>query len=284
MAQIIDGKAVAQKVRQEVAAGVATFVAKHGRAPSLHVVLAGDDPASAIYVRNKEKAAAEVGMVGQVHRLPATLSQAELEQYVSQLDADPAVDGIIVQLPLPAGLDDKPILKLVRPEKDVDGFHALNVGALWSGLDGLFPCTALGCVRLLDEAGVKLEGARVLVIGRSNLVGKPVAALLLARNATVTVAHSRSANLAGLCAEADVIVAAVGRAKLVRGEWVKPGAALIDVGTNRDENGKQCGDIDFAAASERAGFITPVPGGVGPMTVAMLLQNTLRAASARLGT
>jgi methylenetetrahydrofolate dehydrogenase (NADP+) / methenyltetrahydrofolate cyclohydrolase len=279
---VLDGKAVAQKVRAEVATGVEAFKQRFGRAPSLHVVLVGGDAASAIYVRMKEKAALEVGMEGRVHRLPEGLSQADLERAVSDLDADPNVDGILVQLPLPKGLDEKPILELIRPSKDVDGFHALNIGALWSGLDGLVPCTARGCVRLLDEAGVKLEGARALVIGRSNLVGKPVAALLLARNATVTIAHSRSVNLAELCQAADIIIAAVGRAKLVRGEWVKPGAAVIDVGTNKDENGKQCGDVDFAAVSERAGVITPVPGGVGPMTVAMLLENTLRAATARL--
>jgi methylenetetrahydrofolate dehydrogenase (NADP+) / methenyltetrahydrofolate cyclohydrolase len=283
VARVLDGKAVAKKVRDEVALGVAAFRQKHGRAPSLHVVLAGDDPASALYVRKKEEAAREVGMEGRVHRLPATISQAELERAVINLDADPNVDGILVQLPLPKGLVEKPILELIRPDKDVDGFHAINVGALWSGLDGLVPCTARGCLRLLEEAGVPLEGARAVVIGRSNLVGKPVAALLLARNATVTLAHSRTVNLGALCAEADIIIAAVGKAKLVRAEWVKPGAAVIDVGTNRDENGKQCGDVDFAAVSERAGVITPVPGGVGPMTVALLLENTLRAATARAG-
>jgi methylenetetrahydrofolate dehydrogenase (NADP+) / methenyltetrahydrofolate cyclohydrolase len=281
MATIIDGKAVAQKVRSEVAAGVVQFQKEFGRVPSLHVVLAGEDPASAVYVRNKENAARQVGMDGHVHRLPVSVSQVELEALVRKLDADPLVDGILVQLPLPPGLTDKPILEMIRPEKDVDGFHAVNVGALWSGLDGLVPCTARGCLRLLQEAGVKLQGARALVIGRSNLVGKPVSALLLQQNATVTVAHSRSENLEQLCREADIIIAAVGKAKLVRGSWVKPGAAVIDVGTNRDEQGKQCGDVDFAAVAERAGFITPVPGGVGPMTVALLLENTLTAARAR---
>lgn len=245
------------------------------------MVLAGDDPASAVYVRHKETAAAECGMVGHVHRIPASITQAELEALVSQLNRDPNVDGILVQLPLPKGIDEGPILKLVDASKDVDGFHASNVGALWSNQPGLVPCTPRGCVRLLEEAKVTIAGARALVIGRSNIVGKPVAALLLQRSATVTIAHSMTQDLAARCREADIIVAAVGRAKLIKGDWIKPGAAVLDVGTNRDENGKACGDVDFASAVERAGVITKVPGGVGPMTIAMLMQNTLLAAQAR---
>lgn len=281
MARVIDGKAVAKAVRDEVARGVAEFKQRQGRAPGLHVVLAGDDPASAVYVRHKEKAAAEVGMDGRVHRLPQSVSHDEVLGLVKQLNADPSVDGILVQLPLPPAVRPQAVLEEIDPSKDVDGFHALNVGALWSGLSGLVPCTPRGIVRLLKEAKVELAGARAVVIGRSNLVGKPVAALLLAENATVTLAHSKTNDLAGLCRQADVLIAAVGRAKMVKADWVKPGAAVIDVGTNRDENGKQCGDVDFAAVEPIAGIITPVPGGVGPMTIAMLLENTLAAASAR---
>jgi methylenetetrahydrofolate dehydrogenase (NADP+)/methenyltetrahydrofolate cyclohydrolase len=281
MAMIIDGKAVAQTVRAEVARGVADFRAKHTRAPGLHVILAGDDPASAVYVRNKEKAAEEVGIAGKVHRLPASVSQDTLLGLVRELNADATVDGILVQLPLPSGLDSQVVVQSVDPAKDVDGLHVSSAGALWSGRPGLVPCTPRGCLRLLDHAGVKLEGARAVVVGRSPLVGKPVAALLLDRNATVTLAHSKSRDLRAICREADVIVAAVGRRNLIGGDFVKPGAAIIDVGTNRDDQGKLCGDVDFAAAEKVAGAITPVPGGVGPMTIAMLLENTLIAARAR---
>lgn len=281
MAKLIDGKLIAKAVRDEVAAGVKDFVARHGRRPGLHVVLAGDDAASAVYVRNKEKAAQEVGMAGAVHRLPASVSQTELLELVQRLNADPAVDGILVQLPLPKGVSAEPVLDAVDPAKDVDGFHPVNVGALWTGKAGLVPCTPRGCMRLLREAGAELVGARAVVIGRSNIVGKPMAALLLAEHATVTLAHSRTRDLPGVCLQADVIVAAVGRAKMVKSEWVKPGAIVIDVGMNRDEHGKLCGDVDFAGVEPVAGALTPVPGGVGPMTIAMLLDNTLRAARAR---
>ena len=281
MATLIDGKAVAKTVREEVARGVADFRLKAGRAPGLHVVLAGDDPASAVYVGGKEKAAAEAGMVGRVHRLPASVAEDTLLGLVRELNQDGAVDGILVQLPLPKGIRSALVLETVAAAKDVDGFHALNVGALWSGDASLVPCTPRGCIRLLDHAGVALEGARAVVVGRSNIVGKPVAALLLGRHATVTIAHSKSRDLPALCREADVLVAAVGRAKMIGGEWIKPGAAVIDVGMNRDENGKLCGDVDFASAEKVAGAITPVPGGVGPMTIAMLLDNTLTAANAR---
>ncbi|MCC6903121.1 MAG: bifunctional methylenetetrahydrofolate dehydrogenase/methenyltetrahydrofolate cyclohydrolase FolD [Polyangiaceae bacterium] len=278
MAKLIDGKLIAKAVRDEVRVGVEAFLAAHGRRPGLHVVLAGDDPASGVYVRNKEKAAEEVGMAGAVHRLPSTVTEAELLALVQRLNADPAVDGILVQLPLPKGIAAEKVLDAIDPAKDVDGFHPINVGALWTGKPGLVPCTPRGCMRLIAEAGVALAGARAVVIGRSNIVGKPMAALLLAEHSTVTVAHSRTRDLPGVCLQADVIVAAVGRAKMVRAEWVKPGAVVIDVGMNRDEHGKLCGDVDFASVEPVAGAITPVPGGVGPMTIAMLLDNTLAAA------
>jgi methylenetetrahydrofolate dehydrogenase (NADP+)/methenyltetrahydrofolate cyclohydrolase len=281
MATVIDGKAVAKTVREEVARGVAEFIGKAGRAPGLHVVLAGDDPASAVYVGGKEKAAAEAGMVGKVHRLPASVSEDTLLGLVRELNQDGIVDGILVQLPLPKGVRSALVLETVAAAKDVDGFHALNVGALWSGEGKLVPCTPRGCLRLLEHAGVELAGTRAVVVGRSNIVGKPVAALLLGKHATVTIAHSKSRDLPALCREADVLVAAVGRARMITGEWIKPGAAVIDVGMNRDENGKLCGDVDFASAEKVAGAITPVPGGVGPMTIAMLLDNTLTAANAR---
>jgi methylenetetrahydrofolate dehydrogenase (NADP+)/methenyltetrahydrofolate cyclohydrolase len=281
--KIIDGKAIAEKVRAEAAQGALEFAARYGRAPGLHVVLAGEDPASAVYVRNKEKAAKEAHFSGVVHRLPSDVTLEVLLSLVADLNGREDVDGILVQLPLPTGVPSAPVLALVDPAKDVDGFHAVNVGALWSGVDGLVPCTPRGCLRMLDEVGAKLDGARAVVVGRSNIVGKPMAALLLSRNATVTMAHSRTRNLAEVCRDADVLVAAVGRAKMIGRDFVKPGAVVIDVGMNRDENGKLCGDVDFAAVSEVASAATPVPGGVGPMTIAMLLDNTLRAARARKG-
>jgi methylenetetrahydrofolate dehydrogenase (NADP+)/methenyltetrahydrofolate cyclohydrolase len=259
------------------------FHERHGRPPGLHVVLAGEDPGSAVYVRNKDKAAKEAGFAGEVHRLPATVTLDALLGLVRELNGREEVDGILVQLPLPAGIPSGPVLELVRPDKDVDGFHAVNVGALWSGGKALVPCTPRGCVRLLREAGVKIEGARAVVVGRSNIVGKPMAALLLAESATVTIAHSRTVDLPAVCREADILIAAVGRPKMILGSWIKPGAAVIDVGMNRDENGKLCGDVDFASAEPVAGVITPVPGGVGPMTIAMLLENTIAAAWARVG-
>jgi len=284
MAKLIDGKAVAQLVRHEVARGVSEFRTRYGRAPGLHVILAGDDPASAVYVRNKEKAAQEVGIDGKVHRLPATVGQATLLALVEELNRDASVDGILVQLPLPSGISASSVVQAVAPSKDVDGLHTVSAGALWSGRPGLVPCTPRGCLRLIEHAEVKLEGARAVVVGRSTLVGKPVAALLLEQNATVTIAHSKSRDLAALCREADVLVAAVGRRNVIGGSFIKPGAVVIDVGTNRDEHGKLCGDVDFAAAEKVAGAITPVPGGVGPMTIAMLLDNTLLAARARAAT
>lgn len=278
---IIDGKAVAAKVRDEVKAGAAAFAAAHGRAPRLDVILVGDDPASHVYVRNKEKAALEVGFSGGVHRLAATTTQAELLAKVRALSDAAEVDGILVQLPLPAHLDALATIDALDPRKDVDGLHPINTGYLWVGRKGLRPCTPLGSMRLLDEVGTKLDGARAIVVGRSNLVGKPIAAMLLERNATVTLAHSRTADLAARVAEADVVIAAVGKPELVRGSWIKEGAVVIDVGINRGPDGKLIGDVEFGPASERARAITPVPGGVGPMTIAMLLANTLEAAKAR---
>ncbi|RYZ08816.1 MAG: bifunctional methylenetetrahydrofolate dehydrogenase/methenyltetrahydrofolate cyclohydrolase FolD [Myxococcales bacterium] len=281
MAQIIDGKAVAQKVRDEVRTGVEAFRAAHGRAPGLHVVLVGDDQASAVYVRNKEKAAEEVGMAGKVYRLPASTTEPELLKLVHELNQDDAVDGILVQFPVPAQISQTRVIETISPAKDVDGLHPISAGSLWAGVDGLVSCTPSGCLRLLKEAGVQLAGANAVVVGRSNLVGKPVAALLLAENATVTIAHSKTRDLASVCRQADVLVAAVGREAIIKGDFVKPGAAVIDVGMNRNAQGKLCGDVDFEAAEKVAGFITKVPGGVGPMTIACLLENTLKAAKLR---
>jgi methylenetetrahydrofolate dehydrogenase (NADP+)/methenyltetrahydrofolate cyclohydrolase len=281
MAQIIDGKAVAQKVKDEVKAGVAAFTAAHGRAPGLHVVLVGDDQASAVYVGHKEKAAAEVGIAGKVYRLPASTTEAELLKLVGELNDNDAVDGILVQFPVPPQISQTRVIQTISPAKDVDGLHPMSAGALWAGADSLVSCTPAGCMRLLREAGVKLAGAHAVVVGRSNLVGKPVAALLLAENATITIAHSKTRDLAAVCREADVLVAAVGREAVIKGDFIKPGAAVIDVGMNRNAAGKLCGDVDFEPAEKVAGFITKVPGGVGPMTVACLLENTLKAAKMR---
>jgi methylenetetrahydrofolate dehydrogenase (NADP+)/methenyltetrahydrofolate cyclohydrolase len=281
-ARSIDGKAISQTVRDGVKAEVARFLEAHGRPPGLSVVLVGEDPASLVYTRNKEKMSNEVGIRGRLHRLPATTMEDELLRLVAELDADPAVDGILVQLPLPPGIREDRVLFAVDPAKDVDGFHPLNAGLLASGRPGLVPCTPRGCMRLLAETGAPLAGARAVVVGRSNIVGKPMAQLLLAAHATVTIAHSRTRDLPAVCREADVLVAAVGRAKLVEGGWVKEGAVVIDVGMNRDAAGKLVGDMDFDAARERAAWITPVPGGVGPMTIACLLENTVIAAKARV--
>jgi methylenetetrahydrofolate dehydrogenase (NADP+)/methenyltetrahydrofolate cyclohydrolase len=281
-ARLIDGKAIAQKVRDEVKAGVASFAAAHGRAPGLDVVLVGEDPASVVYTRNKEKASNEVGMRGRLHKVPAGTSEAELLALVASLSGDDAVDGILVQLPLPRHLREQRVLDAIDPAKDVDGLLPANAGLLALGRPGLVPCTPRGCMRLLAETGTPLVGARAVVVGRSILVGKPMAQLLLAEHATVTIAHSRTRDLAALCREADVLVAAVGKAKMIEGSWVKEGATVIDVGINRNAEGKLVGDVDTDAAAERAAFITPVPGGVGPMTIACLLENTLLAAKARL--
>lgn len=278
MGEILDGKAIAAALRSRIAARVTEFVARTGRKPGLDVVLVGDDPASQVYVRNKAKACEEAGMRGEVHRLPAATTQPELLALVKSLEARADVDGVLVQLPLPKHLDETAVIEAIDPARDVDGLHPNNAGMLLSGRPTLVPCTPQGCMRMLDHAGVKLDGARAIVIGRSNIVGKPMGLLLLARNATVTLAHSRTRDLAARCAESDVVVAAVGRAGLVRGDWIKPGAVVIDVGINRTPEGKLAGDVAYAEARERASWITPVPGGVGPMTIACLLENTLRAA------
>lgn len=281
MGSILDGKAIAATVREEVKQGAAAFAALHDRPPGLVVVLVGEDPASVVYTRNKEKAAHEAGLAGRLHRLPASTTEAELLALLRSLNDDPAVDGILVQLPLPRHIRAEAVLDAIDPAKDVDGFHPVNAGLLASGRAGLVPCTPLGCIRLLREAQAPLKGARAVVVGRSNIVGKPMAQLLLAESATVTIAHSQTRDLASVCREADVLVVAVGKARLVRGDWVREGAVVIDVGTNRGDDGKLVGDVAFDEALPRASRITPVPGGVGPMTIAMLLANTLKAASAR---
>lgn len=281
-AAIIDGKAFAATVRAKVADAAGRFAEAAGRPAGLAVVLVGEDPASAVYVRSKGKATHEAGMASFEHRLPADTGQAELEALVDRLNADPAVDGILVQLPLPAHLDSDAVLLRIDPDKDVDGFHPLNAGRLATGLPGFVACTPLGCLLLLQDRLGDLSGMDAVVIGRSNIVGKPMAALLTQANATVTLAHSRTADLAAHVGRADIVVAAVGRANFVQGEWIKPGATVIDVGINRVD-GKLVGDVDFRAAAERAGAITPVPGGVGPMTIACLLRNTLVAAHRREG-
>jgi methylenetetrahydrofolate dehydrogenase (NADP+)/methenyltetrahydrofolate cyclohydrolase len=275
--QTIDGKSVAAAVRSEVRERVARLAAR-GVVPGLATVLVGDDPASHLYVGNKEKACQEVGIRSFGHRLPASVGQGELLALVRELGRRTDVHGILVQLPLPASLDPRQVLETLPPDKDVDGLHPVSQGRLLAGEPGLRPCTPLGVMRLLDETRVTLKGARAVVVGRSVLVGKPVALLLLERHATVTMCHSRTADLGAEVARADVVVAATGQAGLVRGAWIQPGAVVIDVGINRGPDGKLCGDVEFAAARERASFITPVPGGVGPMTVAMLLANTVSAA------
>jgi methylenetetrahydrofolate dehydrogenase (NADP+)/methenyltetrahydrofolate cyclohydrolase len=278
-AEIIDGKAIAEDVRREVAAEVAEWVAAGNDAPGLATVLVGDDPASAVYVGGKQKATQEVGMLGFDHRLPADTPQAEVEALLAELNGDPRVSGILLQLPTPPHIDGGGLTALIDPGKDVDGLTPVSAGLLAKGRPGLRPCTPAGCLELLDRHGVRLEGAEAVVVGRSDLVGKPVAQMLLARHATVTICHSRTRDLPDVCRRADVLVAAVGRPRMVRGDWIKPGATVIDVGINRTEAGL-VGDVDFEAAVERAARITPVPRGVGPMTIAMLLRNTLEAARA----
>jgi methylenetetrahydrofolate dehydrogenase (NADP+) / methenyltetrahydrofolate cyclohydrolase len=279
VATIIDGKAVAARVRAEVAAGVSALVAETGAPPGLATVLVGEDPASAIYIANKQKASAEVGIEGRDHRLAADVSQDEVAELLGSLNEDPAVSGILLQLPVPAHLDGDALTALIDPGKDVDGLTPLSAGALAQGRPGLRPCTPSGVIELLDAYDVSLEGAEAVVVGRSLLVGRPLVFLLLERNATVTVCHSRTRELPAVCARADVLVAAVGSPRLLGADAVRPGAAVIDVGINRLEDGL-VGDVDFEAASQRAGLITPVPGGVGPMTIACLLRNTLQAARA----
>jgi methylenetetrahydrofolate dehydrogenase (NADP+)/methenyltetrahydrofolate cyclohydrolase len=279
-ANLIDGKAIAQAVREEVRREIEAWCAGGGQRPGLATVLVGDDPGSAIYVANKQRACAEVGIEGFAHDLPADSSQAEVEALLGELNADPRVSGILLQLPTPDDIDGPHLTTLIDPAKDVDGLTPVSAGLLAKGLPGLRPCTPLGVIELLRRHQVVLEGAEAVVVGRSDLVGKPVGALLLAENATVTTCHSRTRDLPEVCRRADVLVAAVGRPEMVKGSWVKRGATVIDVGINRTDQGL-AGDVEFASAAEAAGLITPVPGGVGPMTIAMLLRNTLLAARAQ---
>ncbi|MGR3248271.1 MAG: bifunctional methylenetetrahydrofolate dehydrogenase/methenyltetrahydrofolate cyclohydrolase FolD [Paracoccus sp. (in: a-proteobacteria)] len=274
-AQIIDGKAFAATLRSRIAAEVASL-ADRGITPGLAVVLVGEDPASQVYVRSKGKMTREVGMASFEHRLSAETPQDELLSMIERLNADPAVNGILVQLPLPAQLDESAVLSAILPEKDVDGFHIMNAGRLATGQKAMVPCTPLGCLMLLRDHLGSLSGLNAVVIGRSNIVGKPMAQLLLRDSATVTIAHSRTKDLAAVCRQADILVAAVGRPNMVKGDWIKPGATVIDVGINRTEAGL-VGDVDFDSAQAVAGAMTPVPGGVGPMTIACLLANTLTA-------
>jgi methylenetetrahydrofolate dehydrogenase (NADP+) / methenyltetrahydrofolate cyclohydrolase len=286
-AKRIDGKAAALAIRERVAALVPEFQSKIGRAPGLATVLVGEDPASAVYVRSKNRATAEAGMVGFAHNLPDTISEDELLQLVIDLNADERVDGILVQLPLPAQIDAARVIETIDPGKDVDGFHPVNAGRLATGLPSLVPCTPYGCLYLLKQELGSLSGLDAVVIGRSNIVGKPMAQMLIGESATVTVAHSRTRDLPGVVRRADIVVAAVGRAEMVRGDWIKPDATIIDVGINRipteDGKGRLVGDVAYEEAAEVAAAITPVPGGVGPMTIAMLMRNTLVAAHRRMG-
>ena len=278
MAERIDGKAVAAAVRQEVAQEVLRLKEEKGLQPGIAVVIVGDDPASRIYVNNKKKACSEVGIYSEEYALPASTTQEELTDLIHQLNENPAIHGILVQSPLPKGLDEQAMVENIDPKKDVDAFHALNLGKIMIGDFEFLPCTPAGVIELLDRYGVAIEGKRCVVIGRSNIVGKPMAMLLLHRNGTVTICHSRTKNLAEICREADILVAAVGKAKFVTKDMVKPGAVVIDVGMNRNENGKLYGDVDFDEVEPLASYITPVPGGVGPMTIAMLMKNVVSAA------
>ena len=283
-AELIDGKAFAAGLRERVGAQAAAFAKAAGRKPGLAVVLVGEDPASQVYVRSKGKATIEAGMNGFEHRLDTSVGQDELLALVGKLNADPAVDGILVQLPLPAHIDEQAVIAAIDPDKDVDGFHVINAGRLAVGQSGFVPCTPLGCMMLLTDRLGDLSGLEAVVIGRSNIVGKPMAQLLLDANATVTIAHSRTKDLPAVVRRADIVVAAVGRPEMIKADWLKPGATVVDVGINRlpaaegEAKGRLVGDVDYAAASEVAGAITPVPGGVGPMTIAVLLRNTLVAA------
>ena len=277
-AHIIDGKAVAQRVTDQVRADVAAYVAGGRIAPGLAVVLVGDSAASQVYVRNKRRTTESVGMRSFAHDLPASTGEAELLALMDDLNADPAVNGILVQLPLPKQIDAEKVIERINPKKDVDGFHPYNIGRLVLKMPMLRPCTPYGCMRLLQETGQDLVGMHAVVIGQSNIVGRPMALELLMARCTVTICHSATRDLPGIVRQGDIVVAGVGKPKFVAGDWIKPGAIVIDVGVNRMPDGKLCGDVDFAAVSQVAGWITPVPGGVGPMTIATLLANTLRAA------
>jgi len=280
--QLLDGKATALALRQDLARETARLAATCGRSPHLAVVLVGDDPASQIYVRNKERACAEAGIRSAAHRVEASIGQAGLEALVSSLNADPDIDGILVQAPLPRGLDLLAVQSLIDPGKDVDGFHPVNVGRLSIGLPCLPPCTPAGVLFLLEKYGLSCAGRKAVVVGRSNIVGKPMATLLTRADATVTVCHSRTKDLAAECRQADILVAAIGRARMITRDMVKPGAVVVDVGMNRDQAGKLCGDVDFDSVKDVASAITPVPGGIGPMTIALLLRNTVQAYTWRM--
>lgn len=276
-ASILDGKALAERITDELRPRAETLT-KAGRKPGLAVILVGDDPASQIYVRNKIRACEKVGIESLEYRMPKETTQAELLAQIEALNNDDKVDGILVQLPLPDQLSSDEVIAAISPAKDVDGFHVASAGALMTGRPGFLPCTPYGVMKIIESAGYDLNGKHAVVVGRSNIVGKPQAMLLLRKHATVTITHSRTPDLAAFLRQADVVVAAVGRAKLIKGDMLKPGCMVIDVGMNRDENGKLCGDVDFESAREVAGWITPVPGGVGPMTIAMLMTNTIEAA------
>ena len=276
-AQIIDGKAIAKEIRQQIKDDVAQLVASGKNPPGLAVVIGGNDPASRVYVNAKKKACADVGIYSEEHAFPETVSESELIALINRLNQNPKINGILVQLPLPDKIDERKIIENINPQKDVDGLHPISVGNLLSGTPTFVPCTPEGIMVLLQKTGVELKGKRAVVIGRSNLVGKPVAVLLLAQHATVTICHSRTRDLPVVAREADILVVAIGKPNFINGDAVKPGAVVIDVGVNRVDN-KLVGDVEFESASKVAGFITPVPGGVGPMTIAMLLQNTLQAA------
>ncbi len=282
MAKLIDGKAVSASVRAQVAQEVQELKAK-GLHPGLAVVIVGDDPASRTYVNNKKKACAETGIYSEEYALPATTTQEELLSLVRSLNEKPEIHGILVQSPLPKGLDEEAVIEEINPQKDVDAFHPQNVGRIMIGNFHFLPCTPAGVIELIRSQGIEIAGKRCVVIGRSNIVGKPMAMLLLHNHGTVTICHSKTRDLAEICREADILVAAVGRPKFVTENMVKPGAVVIDVGMDRDENGKLCGDVDFANVEPKAGYITPVPGGVGPMTIAMLLRNTVTAAKLQAG-
>ena len=282
MAQLIDGNALSTRLRAEVAQRALALKAR-GITPGLAVVLVGDNPASQVYVRNKVKACEAGGLHSVLEKYDAQLSQAQLLQRIAALNADPAIHGILVQLPLPPHIDAQTVIEAISPAKDVDGFHVASAGALMTGLPGFWPCTPYGCIKMLESIGYELKGKHAVVIGRSNIVGKPMALMLLQQDATVTICHSRTPDLKAHTLQADVIVAAVGRRDVLRADMVKPGAVVIDVGMNRNDEGKLCGDVDFAGVSQVAGYITPVPGGVGPMTITMLLVNTVQAAEASAG-
>lgn len=282
MAKLIDGKAVSASVRAQVAQEVQDLKAK-GLHPGLAVVIVGDDPASRTYVNNKKKACAETGIYSEEYALPATTTQEELLSLVRSLNEKPEIHGILVQSPLPEGLDEEAVIEEINPQKDVDAFHPQNVGRIMIGNFHFLPCTPAGVIELIRSQGIEIAGKRCVVIGRSNIVGKPMAMLLLHNHGTVTICHSKTRDLAEICRKADILVAAVGRPKFVTENMVKPGAVVIDVGMDRDENGKLCGDVDFANVEPKAGYITPVPGGVGPMTIAMLLRNTVTAAKLQAG-